>query len=308
MIYMRKWLNKGILILFAVMFLLGFSGCTKGNETEYKVYYTNNTKTKLVNKTIKTKDSDALVTVNKLLQEMNVNQKQDDYAIIKPENVNISGTRIDSSTACIYFSKEYNDMNSTVELLYRSAVVKMLTQIDGVDYVRFYVDSNPAEYSDGTQIGLMSESDFVDDSNDKIGDIKWVNLNLYYSNKLGDKLAQTTVSVAYNKSISLERMVVEKLINGPMNTSLGATLPSDLKLLSISQKNGICYVNLSSTFLTEMVNVQNEIPIYSIVNSLCELDTVNAVKIMINGDSNNTFRESISLDNTFEFNPDLIEK
>ena len=129
---------------------------------------------------------------------------------------------------------------------------------------------------------------------------------LYYADKLGDKLVKTSVAVAYSKNVSLEKMVVERLIKGPSDTSVYATLPTDLKLLNISVSNRVCYVNLSTTFLTEMVNVSNEIPVYSIVNSLCELDSVDAVKIMINGDSSKTFRESISLDSTFTFNEAIV--
>ena len=42
------------------------------------------------------------------------------------------------------------------------------------------------------------------------------------------------------------------------------------------------------------------------MNSLCELDSVDAVKIMINGDSSKTFRESISLDSSFTFNEAIV--
>ena len=69
----------------------------------------------------------------------------------------------------------------------------------------------------------------------------------------------------------------------------------------------MCYVNLSSAFINEMVNVSNEIPIYSIVNTLCDQGNIDSVKIMINGDSSKSYREVISLENTFSFNSDIVE-
>ena len=69
----------------------------------------------------------------------------------------------------------------------------------------------------------------------------------------------------------------------------------------------MCYVNLSSAFINEMVNVSNEIPIYSIVNTLCAQGNIDSVKIMINGDSSKSYREVISLENTFSFNSDIVE-
>lgn len=74
---------------------------------------------------------------------------------------------------------------------------------------------------------------------------KWI---WYYSNKMGDKLVKKVESVAYSKNTSLERIIVEQLIKGPGDSTMNSTLPSDLKLLSISVSDGICYVNLSSHF------------------------------------------------------------
>lgn len=125
---------------------------------------------------------------------------------------------------------------------------------------------------------------------------------MYFANQKGDKLVKDNVSVAYSRSVSVERVIVEQLINGPDIASCSKTLPSGMKLLSISVTDGTCYVNLDSSFLNEMVNVSDTIPIYSIVNSLCELSEIDNVQILVNGDSKKTFRESISLDSTFEMN------
>ena len=56
--------------------------------------------------------------------------------------------------------------------------------------MQFYADGSVAEYPDGTQIGLLSMEDLVDDSNEAMGNIEWKNLNLYYADKLGDKLVK----------------------------------------------------------------------------------------------------------------------
>ena len=53
--------------------------------------------------------------------------------------------------------------------------------------------------------------------------------------------------------------------------------------------------------------MSNEIPIYSIVNTLCAQGNIDSVKIMINGDSSKSYREVISLENTFSFNSDIVE-
>ena len=54
------------------------------------------------------------------------------------------------------------------------------------------------------------------------------------------------------------------------------------------------------------MEVRDYIPIYSIVNSLAELGTVNRVQFSINGSTNVMFRDTLSLDTTFERNLDCI--
>ena len=185
--------------------------------------------------------------------------------------------------------------------------MKSICQVEGIDYVKFVVGANEAVYEDGTAVGLMNEESFANDSTDQLGNIEWRNINLYFANKVGDRLIKDEVSVAYGKNISLEKVIVEKLIKGPSKTGEYATLPADMKLLNISVNNKTCYVNLSSEFSTEMVNVSAMIPVYSIVNSLCELDTIDNVKILINGNSTKAFRESVNLDTTLNFNAELIQ-
>ena len=110
----------------------------------------------------------------------------------------------------------------------------------------------------------------------------------------------------YNNKVSMERLVVEQLIKGPTETGMYPVLPSDTKLLTISTREGVCYVNLDASFLTGSVNTNEVVPIYAIVNSLVELPAVNKVQIAVNGETTKRYRELISLDALFERNLDII--
>lgn len=297
----------GLLLLLAV-FLPGLAGCMKESPKEdgYLLFYANGAGNKLVPVQYQTDTKEPLALMYELMNQINQRQKKSDIQVLKPGNVVLENIELNNGVANLYFSKEYNDMDSARELLYRAGVVKMLTRMEAVRYVQFFVEGAPAQYADGTVIGMMDDSDFVDDSNERIGSVEWREINLYYANKLGDKLVCKKETIAYSKNVSLEKMVVERLIKGPSDSDMSAALPADLKLLSISVSEGVCYVNLDSTFINEMVNVSSELPIYAIVNSLCDLGNVRSVRIMINGDSTKTFRESISLDQNFTFNGDII--
>ncbi|MBD5461192.1 MAG: GerMN domain-containing protein, partial [Lachnospiraceae bacterium] len=66
-----------------------------------------------------------------------------------------------------------------------------------------------------------------------------------------------------------------------------------------------CYVNLDQTFLTQIYNVTPDVTIYSIVNSLTELANIQKVQILINGESNLTYREIYAFTTIFERNLDI---
>ena len=79
-------------------------------------------------------------------------------------------------------------------------------------------------------------------------------------------------------------------------------------MLNVTVKDGICYVNFNSAFLTQPYSVSAEATIYSIVNSLSELTGVNKVQISIEGDSSVIYKETISLTTPFERNLDLVKE
>jgi len=105
----------------------------------------------------------------------------------------------------------------------------------------------------------------------------------------------------------MEKLVVEELLKGPQSSGRFATLPSDVKLLNVSVNENVCYINFDSAFLNNALEVKEYIPIYSIVNSLCEISYVNRVQITINGSQDAMFRDVISLNTQFERNLELGE-
>lgn len=58
--------------------------------------------------------------------------------------------------------------------------------------------------------------------------------------------------------------------------------------------------------MTQVYNVSTDVAIYSVVNSLVELNNVNKVQITINGETNIMFRESVSLSTVFERNLNIV--
>ena len=159
----------------------------------------------------------------------------------------------------------------------------------------------------GKAIGLMNEDQFIENAGEEINAYRTADLTLYYTNETGDKLVSQRVPMEYNSNISLEKLIVERLIDGPPYEGAYPTIPANTRLVSVSVRDGICYVNLDAGFLETGYNVTESIPIYSIVNSLIRNTDAQKVQISIDGETNRIFRESISFDTIFERNEELVE-
>ena len=193
-------------------------------------------------------------------------------------------------------------------MLVRAAIVRTLTQIEGIQYVTFQIKSEPLTDASGTVIGIMNADMFIDNAGNEINTYEKVKLTLYYANEDGDGLKAVNRTVVYNSNIAMERLVVEQLIAGPREEEkVFPTINPDTKVVSVNVKDGICYVNLDSAFLTQIYNVTSEVTIYSVINSLVELSNVNKVQISINGDTNVNYKENISFSTVFERNLELVE-
>ncbi len=68
---------------------------------------------------------------------MNIRSSSKDEYVIKPENVNLLEVNVKGKTVNLNYTTTYKQMNSQTELLFRAAVVKMVTQIDDIVYVHF---------------------------------------------------------------------------------------------------------------------------------------------------------------------------
>ena len=78
--------------------------------------------------------------------------------------------------------------------------------------------------------------------------------------------------------------------------------------MSVTTKDGVCYVNLDTGFTAQGYDVLGTVTIYSIVNSLTELPGITSVQILVNGETSLTYKDNISLETTFQRNPEIIAK
>ena len=303
---MRKWL--WILLLTIPLLMAGCREQQQVDESGYQIWYINQDETclKYENKELQSKNEEGLL--REMMEVMRETPTDDELKPVIPEDVELLDFDFEHNQLYLDFSPEYKKMPKVYEVLCRAAIVRTLGQIDGVEYVDFQVNGEPLTDLEGKEIGLMNEDQFIENAGEEINAYKTADLTLYFSNKAGDKLVEQRVAMEYNSNISLEKLIVEQLIAGPPFEGAYPTIPSETKLLNISIKDNICYVNLDEGFLGTGYNVIESIPVYSIVNSLIENTDAQKVQISINGETNRMFRESINFDTIFEKNEGLIEQ
>lgn len=304
---MKRW--RILPLLLGLLCLLA-SGCGGTGEEEtggYQIWYMNQGETRLTseNKELQAKNTEGLL--KEALELMREKPEDEDYKPVLPENVRIESYAIEHNQLYLNFSAEYLDMSRVYEVLCRAAVVRTLCQLPEIDYVGFRVEDQPLMDLRGKAVGLMNEEQFIENAGEEINAYRTADLTLYYTNETGDKLVAQRVPLEYNSNISLEKLIVERLIAGPPYEGAYPTIPANTKLVSVSVRDGVCYVTLDEGFLETGYNVTESIPIYSIVNSLVRNTDAQKVQISINGETNRLFRESISFDTIFERNEDLIE-
>lgn len=88
-------------------------------------------------------------------------------------------------------------------------------------------------------------------------------------------------------------VLVELLINGPENDKLKSVIPENTKLVNSSLEGECLTLDFSSEFLNYNKDDDRakENMIYSIVNTVTELNEVNKVKFLINGQTNDEFKD-----------------
>ena len=222
-------------------------------------------------------------------------------------NFLITAYSISDDVVQISVSEDYKDLSPTTEVLTRAAIVRTLSQLEGIRYVNMKLGEKELTDHTGAVINAMSADQFVDNAGNEINTYENVNLTLYFASENGKYLIKAQRSVEYNSTLSLERLVVEKLIGGPVGGGLYPCINPNTKIVNVSVKDRICYVNLSEEFLTQTQSVLPEVTVYSIANSLIELSTVNKVQISINGETNYVFRDKIPLSAPFERNLDILK-
>lgn len=296
--------------VFSLLFLFALSGCNHGQQgdTEYQLYYLDQDELSLYASEYVPTERVTDTMVEEVIKLMQVQVNEKNYKSLLPEDVSVLGYQFENGRVTLNFSKEYKDMPNTREILVRAGFVKVLIQIPGVTEVQFMQNGIEMVDSQGNTYPVMTADTFVESDGNNINAYQYATLNLYFPEASGEYLVKEQVSVYYSSNVPLEQVIVEQLQKGPRVAGHQSVIPSETKILGVSVMEDVCYVNLDSSFNSPMVvtNADPEVLIYAIVNSIMDASDVDKVQISIDGETDVEFRSSVSLNQFFTRNRDLI--
>ena len=276
-----------------------------GKEDPF-IYCLNEDRTGLTKISYDFPEGNAEETARAVLEELKEPAEEIEYTAPIPKEVKVQGCRLRGSILDVDFNSAYLEMGALEEKLVRAAVVQSLVLIDGINAVSFTVDGEMLKDSTGFPVGLMNEDDFVENTGSSPTAYQTDTLTLYFADKEGDSLVPREVDVRYSSNVSREKLIVEKLMQGPSGSGAYPTINPDANLLSVTIKDGICYVNFDSTFLTGAYDVLPEVTVYSIVNSLVGGTEAQKVQITINGETDAKYMETVDLSQPLEEKEELV--
>lgn len=293
-------------ILAALTAALALSACgaeEEQNEDTVQIYYISNSETKVEAHPHVMENKDTEERIDELIQCLSTNPEKLEYKAPLLLGFQVLDVTWDGEKVLLDVDKSYLELSTAVEVLTRASVVRTLTQLDKVNYVGITVEGNQLSDSLGNVVGWMNADQFIDNNGNEINTYDQVRVMLYFAGEDGTNLIAAYREKYYSTSIPLERFVVDELIAGPSGhvEGLYPTINPATKVISVMTKDGICYVNMDESFLTVVNNVSTDVSIYSIVNSLVELNNINKVQILINGEVPSGFQS-----NTFERNLDIV--
>lgn len=311
MLIVRKR-RYGLLLLIGLLVLcLTACGDKEQQGTPAEISYLNKSETKIVPEVHYLQGTSTKEMIVEVLTLLSAVPNNKELEATLPGGINIVNYAFEGTQVTVALGEKYKELSKTTEVLTRAAIVRSLTSIPEVEYVMLTVNGEPLLDTMGNAVGIMTADMFIDYAGQKNTDsYEQAKVRLYFANETGDKLIAINRSLAFNmdiSNISMERLVVEQLLVGPASDESYPTINPATKLLGITVKDGVCYLNFSKDILTPVNNVTSDVTIYSIVNSLVELSNVNKVEISIEGNKELKFLDKYELTTLYERNLDLVQ-
>ena len=309
---MKRISVKFICVLMILVMLMSLTACDKKTvennpdsfEGGYRIYYLTTDATEIVPVVYEPKAKKTVDLVEEFMDKLSTSPSDNALLETLPGYIFLQKYSLEKKQLSLYFNELYSNLPIDREVLTRAAIVRTLTQLQGVECVYFYVSDKPLKDAMGKFVGMMTADSFVENVGRQINNITSQNITLYFPTEDGLNLVKVNKTVYASNTYSAEKLVITNLMKN--DDKYKSVIAACTKLISVSTMDGVCFVNFDSGFLTQDYMLSEEVIIYAIVNSLCELPNINKVQISVNGDTDLVYRDEMTLQELYERNLDLV--
>ncbi len=302
----KEWIA---VVLILLLFVCGCKNSPEPTlwEGDILLYYPDVSETGLLREWYVTEEEEGNKLATELLQKLRTPLGKECISAI-PESVKLPEVFIEASgLATLLFDESYGSVSGVREVLMRASIVKTLCQTEKIDAVEIYVAGQPLMNSQKMPVGIMKETDFIDSTGPEANYYQYLYAKIYYANQEGTGLMASNLKIPYTGSEAEEKIVLQQLINGPIEDDMREVLSDKVKIRAVSTKDNICTVDFSKEFLDKLPEVSEEVVIYSVVNTLAELPGIYQVQFLVEGKQEKLY-QTMDLTGVYERNLNVVEK
>lgn len=184
--------------------------------------------------------------------------------------------KTEGTTVYLTLNSVYSRLSGVDRSLADACLSATLLQVPGIDRVCIKNLNGDADYISAGDVVLRDDSAQVQDTS----------VTLYFADAENRYLIAETRSTEPLDDALVPEYVVKQLIAGTKQRGLQDTIPKGTELLSVKVADGVCVVDLSVEFLSNkpQTHAAERMTVYSIVDSLTELDSVDTVEFRCDGE------------------------
>jgi len=273
-------------------------GAERENIQEVTLYFLNKSQNSLLPEIQTIRVQRGGYVFNEIIDALSRGPQSNDLESVIPDNTKLLSASHVEGIVSVNLSESFLEAQDL--LVARASLVNTLVAIEGIDFVRIYVEGSKLTKDgtlEGEVLGILAQfpsnvKDIIAQENELFGkeDMRKLDWELYFQDREGELLLSEIRSINV-RNMEYARTIVEELIKGPSASSLGLyrAIPygarlQDVELIKSQEPEGKDIINLyfSEDFAKGLNEGTSsfEMAVASLVYSLTALNNVGWVNIV----------------------------
>ena len=252
-------------------------------HTEFPVYYASSDRKFLIRQTVTARHASSEELILYLLEQLLTPPEGSDLRTALPSGTRFLSATVADGLCTVDVSQEFDSRrfySMSSRCLSLLSVVNTLTSLEEIDRVEFTVEGDPL-----IQYGSLTITEPLVRDERCIGPVRTglgeVQTTLYLIHDSQDLLIPVPTRLRPTVSTTLPELVVRTLLSDTGANGVRTCISPGTQLLSVKVSGGICVLDLSEEYLSDPAQLEAATRV--ITASLCALDEVDGVRILVNG-------------------------